>query len=105
MVQNIIDVSNLSKSFDISTKEPGLKGTIKHFFKTLGLEVYVVPVASADPKVKAKWIEKNIKKGYDTIYFSDDSIKNIKAVEKLKKVYPKVTIKTYHVKQEDQNAT
>jgi len=33
MVKNIIDVRNLSKSFDISSKEPGLKGTIKHFFK------------------------------------------------------------------------
>ena len=32
MVQNIIDVKNLSKSFNISYKEPGLKGTIKHFF-------------------------------------------------------------------------
>jgi len=33
MVQNIIDVRNLSKSFDISSKEPGLKGTIKHFLR------------------------------------------------------------------------
>jgi len=33
MVQNIIDVKNLSKSFDISSKEPGIKGTFKHFFK------------------------------------------------------------------------
>jgi len=33
MVKNIIYVKNLSKSFDISSKEPGLKGTIKHFFK------------------------------------------------------------------------
>ncbi|WP_288262800.1 ATP-binding cassette domain-containing protein [uncultured Prochlorococcus sp.] len=33
MVKNIIDVKNLSKTFDISLKEPGLKGTIKHFFK------------------------------------------------------------------------
>ncbi len=32
MVKNIINVKNLSKSFDVSTKEPGLKGTIKHFF-------------------------------------------------------------------------
>ena len=30
-MKNIIDVRNLSKSFDIATKEPGLKGTIKHF--------------------------------------------------------------------------
>ena len=33
MEQNIIQVENLSKSFDISSKEPGLRGTIKHFFK------------------------------------------------------------------------
>ena len=41
MVKNIIDVKNLSKSFDISSKEQGLKGTIKHFFrrKTKSLKV------------------------------------------------------------------
>ncbi len=33
MVKNIIDVRNLSKSFNISSKEPGVKGTIKHFFR------------------------------------------------------------------------
>ena len=43
MVQNIIDVRNLSKSFDISYKEPGLKGTIKHFFRrqTKSLKVII----------------------------------------------------------------
>ena len=71
---------------------------IKHFFKTLGLEVYVVPVGSSDPKVKADWIEQQIKKGYDTIYFMDDSAKNIKAVDKMLKRYPKVTSKTVLIK-------
>ena len=33
MVKNVIEVKNLSKSFDISSKKPGLKGTIKHFFR------------------------------------------------------------------------
>ncbi len=33
MQENIIQVKHLSKSFDISSKKPGLKGTIKHFFK------------------------------------------------------------------------
>ena len=33
MEKNIIEVRNLSKSFYISTKEPGIKGTIKHFLK------------------------------------------------------------------------
>ena len=42
MVQNIIDVRNLSKSFDISSKEPGLKGTIKHFFRRKTKSVKVI---------------------------------------------------------------
>ena len=33
MRNNIIEVKNLSKSFDISVKKPGLKSTINHFFK------------------------------------------------------------------------
>ena len=33
MMNNIIEVKNLSKSFNISTKDPGLKGTLNHFFK------------------------------------------------------------------------
>ena len=33
MVENIIDVRNLSKSFNVSCKEPGFNGTIKHFFR------------------------------------------------------------------------
>ena len=41
MADNIIQVENLSKSFDISSKEPGVKGTLKHFFKreTKSIEV------------------------------------------------------------------
>ncbi len=33
MSKNIIDVRNLSKSFDITSKEQGIKGTLKHFFR------------------------------------------------------------------------
>ena len=41
MVKNIIKVKNLSKSFDVSSKELGLKGTLKHFFnrKTQSIKV------------------------------------------------------------------
>ena len=41
MRKNIIEVNNLSKSFDISSKEAGLKGTPKHFFnrETKSIEV------------------------------------------------------------------
>ena len=42
MEEKIIQVKNLSKSFDISTKEPGLKGTLKHFFKRETKSVEVI---------------------------------------------------------------
>jgi len=71
---------------------------IKHFFKTLGLDVYVVAVGSADPKVKADWIEDHIKKGYNPVYFMDDSKKNIDAVNKLQKKYPNVKLQTKLIK-------
>jgi len=63
---------------------------INHFFKTLGINAYVVPLGNANPKMKADWIEKQIKKGYDTVYFMDDSRKNVSAVLGLKRKYPNV---------------
>ena len=60
------------------------------FLRSIGINAYVVPVGSSDPKVKADWIERQIKKGYDTVYFMDDSLKNIKAVDKMLRRYPNV---------------
>jgi len=48
MIQNIIDVRNLSKSFDISSKEPGIKGTIKHFFRRQTKSLKVIKEISFD---------------------------------------------------------
>tara|TARA_Y100000768_G_scaffold5024_1_gene3566 strand:+ start:56 stop:1045 length:990 start_codon:yes stop_codon:yes gene_type:complete len=42
MVESIIQVANLSKSFDISSKKPGLKGTLRHFFKRETKSVEVI---------------------------------------------------------------
>ena len=50
MVKNIIDVKNLSKSFDISLKESGLKGTIKHFFKRQTKSIKVIKDISFEIK-------------------------------------------------------
>jgi hypothetical protein len=63
---------------------------VTSFLKSLGINAYVVPVGSSDPKVKADWIEQQIIKGYDTVYFMDDSPKNTKAVQKMLRRYPKV---------------
>ena len=71
-----------------------LKAPINHFFKTIGINPYVVTLGSADPLKKAEYIENEIKKGYTTIYFMDDSIKNLRAVDALKRKYPKVKLIT-----------
>ncbi len=42
MVKNIIEVESLSKSFNISSKDPGLRGTLKHFFKRETKRVKVI---------------------------------------------------------------
>ena len=54
--------------------------------------VYVVALGSADPMDKARWIEDQIKKGYDDIYFIDDSAKNVAAVNGLELKYPDIKI-------------
>jgi len=63
---------------------------ITSFLKTMGIDAYVVPLGNTNPQLKADWIEQQIKKGYDTIYFMDDSNKNITAVDKMLKRYPHV---------------
>jgi len=75
-----------------------LGAPLNHFFKTIGIQPYVVALGSADPQKKADYIEKEILKGYDPIYFMDDSRKNINAVSKLKKKYPHITLVTSLVK-------
>ena len=70
---------------------------IRHFLKTLGMDVEVIAVGDANPQKKADWIEGQILKGYDTIYFMDDSMKNVKAIQDLEKKYPNVTIKAKKV--------
>tara|TARA_Y100001963_G_scaffold143452_2_gene214370 strand:- start:131 stop:670 length:540 start_codon:yes stop_codon:yes gene_type:complete len=63
---------------------------VTSFLKSVGIDAYVVPIGGADPKLKADWIEAQIRKGYDTVYFMDDSPKNISAVDNMLKRYPKV---------------
>ena len=61
---------------------------VTSFLKTVGIDAYVVPLGTADPQKKADWIEKQIRKGYDTVYFMDDS--NKAAVNNMLLKYPKV---------------
>jgi len=74
---------------------------VKDYLKDIGLDgIYVVALASNDPQDKADWIEDKIKKGYNDVFFIDDSHKNITAVNKLKDKYPNIKMKVSHVKHE-----
>lgn len=64
---------------------------VKQYLKDIGMgSIYVVALGDSDPQKKAKYIEDQIKKGYDDVFFIDDSSKNVAAVQQLEKKYPKV---------------
>jgi len=92
-----------------SLSKPDIKTTIltartighpvtKYLKDKLGLAAYVVPLGlqvSGDRvtgKDKADWIENHINKGYNTIYFIDDSEENRTAVVVLQDKYPDVKL-------------
>lgn len=69
---------------------------IKRFFNELKLTPYVVALGDSNPQKKADYIEDLINKGYNDIAFIDDSLKNVQAVEGLRKKYPKVKLVLKH---------
>lgn len=71
LLQQMLD--NPEKKVTILTARK-LAFPVRKFFKdTYGMDVYVVALGSNNPKDKADWIEKHIKKGYTDIAFMDDS--------------------------------
>lgn len=56
------------------------------YLKQIGIplkQVKVIALNDSDPKSKAAWIEHMIvTKGYDDVFFADDSIKNVNTVKK-----------------------
>lgn len=73
---------------------------VKKYLKDIGMgDVYIVTLASNDPKKKADWIETQINKGYDDIFFLDDSKKNVDAVKKLQKKYPNIKLNVQQAKE------
>ena len=73
---------------------------VKKYLKDIGMgDVYIVTLASNDPQKKADWIESQIEKGYDDIFFLDDSRKNVDAVKKLQKKYPEIRLVVQQAKE------
>ena len=72
---------------------------VRDYLKDIGLDgIYVAALGSSDPQDKADWIEEKIKKGFNDVFFIDDSHKNVNAVKKLKEKYPNIKLSVQHVK-------
>jgi FMN phosphatase YigB (HAD superfamily) len=74
---------------------------IKKYLNDIGInskKIYVVALASNNPKDKANWIENMIdNEGYDDIYFVDDSEKNVSAAKQMLKT-KNVKWRVQHIK-------
>lgn len=73
---------------------------VYNFIRDSGIkDVFVVALGDNNPESKADWIEKEIqRKGYDNIYFVDDSAKNVDAVKRRLNKYPNIRKKVQLVK-------
>lgn len=75
---------------------------IRKYLKDIGIDIskiYVVALASGNPQDKADWIEDMVdNKGYNDVYFADDSIKNVKAVKKMLQTKDLMRWRVQHVK-------
>jgi hypothetical protein len=73
---------------------------VYNFIRDSGIkDVFVVALGDNNPESKADWIENEIeKKGYDNIYFVDDSAKNVDAVRRRLNKYPSIRKKVQLVK-------
>jgi hypothetical protein len=70
----------------------GVVKPIRKFMSTIGIKnIEIVALNDSDPQKKADWIEDMVKnKGYNDVFFIDDSEKNVRAVSALKMKYPSV---------------
>jgi hypothetical protein len=79
---------------------------VTHWLRTfLGIDVYVVAVGGSNPNLKKEYIENEIKKGFKNVFFIDDSIPNVMAVDSLKEKYPEVNLITQVAKKEHSNGS
>jgi predicted nucleotidyltransferase len=93
------NIADLIKSYNDPTEKTTILTArllgypVKKYLKDeFNIEPYVIGLGSSDPEDKSRWIESQIKKGYNNIEFRDDSQKNVDAVASLKDKYPEVEL-------------
>lgn len=83
--------SAMGKTVYILTARAAYK-PVYEFIRDIGIKnVMVIALGDSNPEKKADWIEQQIKdKGYSSIFFADDSPKNVDAVKNRLTAYPDI---------------
>ncbi len=92
--EEIKRITNVLRKVVQTSKEPvyiltarSAADPIRRYLRDIGInsnKINVIALASNNPKDKADWIEDMIdNKGYDDIYFADDSQKNVDAAKQM----------------------
>jgi hypothetical protein len=82
-----------SKTIILTARTPKIKNDVYSLLKSQGLPMLKIhAVESSDPMAKVNIIQQYIDSGYDRVRFYDDSIKNVQAVNAMKKKNPSVDI-------------
>jgi len=100
IMRNAVNASGKRKIVILTAR--GISEPIKKYLKTSNIplnKIEIVALGNSNPVKKKEWIENQIKIGYNDVLFFDDSEKNITEVNKLKKEYPNIKLKTHLVKE------
>ena len=92
--EEIKRITNVLRKVVQTSKEPvyiltarSAADPIRRYLRDIGInstKINVIALASNNPKDKADWIEDMIdNKGYDDVYFADDSQKNVDAAKQM----------------------
>jgi hypothetical protein len=83
-----------SKTIILTARTPKVERDILMLLKSKGLPgIKIYAVGSSDPMAKVNVIQNYIDDGYERVRFYDDSAKNARAVNEMKKENPSVDIK------------
>ena len=102
IVRNAINAGTEGREIAILTaRDPAAELSIRNYLESIGLDTSKITfelLGDSNPQAKAKWIANRIEAGATDVLFLDDSGKNVKAVKKLKQLYPNVKINARIVK-------
>ena len=84
VLRRIIDKNRDGGIYILTARGQSVEPHVHKYLKDIGInyKIPVIGLASNNPQDKAKWVEKMIdEKGYDDVYFADDSEKNVNAMK------------------------